>query len=245
MSLLVARRGSIHRPVVDSGGGGGDEPDSITGLTLWLDASDLTGFAEDDGVDTWPDKSGNGYDATSPPGNQPRYKSAGVGGQPSCDFFESSRYMHQDMDEPQGEWTWFFVIKADTDTSSNLSYLWDQGNPRFIFRHRAETGAGKPDWYDGSSKKSSEDSISGEQVYEFNLSDTGGTIYRDKTSIHTDTYNQRSLSSTSEQRFASGYSGGNPYIGHIAEVIVYNHALGSTDRDTIYAYLADKYGFTF
>lgn len=65
-----------------SGGGGGSGSDAITdptdiaGCALWLDASTLA-LADNARVATWPDLSGNGYDATqSVAGNKPTCKTA-------------------------------------------------------------------------------------------------------------------------------------------------------------------------
>ncbi len=45
-----------------------------TGLTLWLDASQITGVADGATLATWPDMSGNGYNATqATAGNDPLY----------------------------------------------------------------------------------------------------------------------------------------------------------------------------
>jgi hypothetical protein len=42
-------------------------------------------------------------------------------------------------------------------------------------------------------------------------------------------------------RIGSGQSG-EPMIGDIGEILVYDSALGATDRDAVEAYLADKWG---
>lgn len=53
----------------DSGGGGGSVPISspldIVDCILWLNAADIPGAVNNQGVATWPDHSGNGYDATN------------------------------------------------------------------------------------------------------------------------------------------------------------------------------------
>lgn len=217
-------------------------PATISGLVLWLDASSIEGLADGAAVTTWADKSGKGYDATAGT-SSPNYRLNGVNGQPAVDFDGGADDMTISMVETTSNWTWFFVIDADADTSSSLSYLYDAATGRFIMSHRSTTGTGNPGYHDGTGHSSAEASITGAQVYEYNLSSAaGGFIYRNGVQILSSTYTQKALGGA--QRIAAHNSGGgtNSFDGRIAEIIAYNSALGSTDRDTIYDYIANKYG---
>jgi len=64
---------------VNRGGGGGFNPKKISGLALWLDASDLTTITKDGSnyVSAWADKSGNGRNVTQATGSaQPSWQDA-------------------------------------------------------------------------------------------------------------------------------------------------------------------------
>ena len=66
-------------------------PTSISGLKLWLDASQET-YNDNDSVTTWHDKSGNGYDYTQST-NIPVFKTNIVNGLPVVRFNGTSNYM--------------------------------------------------------------------------------------------------------------------------------------------------------
>lgn len=75
------------RTVEISATGGGvtpKEPDDISGLSAWYDATTLTGLSDNDEISTWPDISGNSRDATqATSARRPHYKLAGINGMPS------------------------------------------------------------------------------------------------------------------------------------------------------------------
>jgi hypothetical protein len=63
------------------------EPDAISGLQMWLDASQIVGLVDGDPVATWADASGNANDATQATGaNQPLYKTNILNGLPVVRF---------------------------------------------------------------------------------------------------------------------------------------------------------------
>lgn len=78
--LTVQTDGSVSP--APGGGSQPFDPSTLTGLALWLDASDEATInagspADDDPVSAWADKSGNGFDAAQAVSdNQPTYKTA-------------------------------------------------------------------------------------------------------------------------------------------------------------------------
>ena len=73
-------------------------PSDVAGLTLWLDASQITGVADGGTLATWPDMSGNGYNATQATvADQPTYykSTAGktVNGLPAVWYPASTEFM--------------------------------------------------------------------------------------------------------------------------------------------------------
>lgn len=244
MSLLARRLGLTSSGFTAGGGGTVDEPDSISGLTLWLDASTLT-LNNGDIIGTWPDQSANGYDATGTGTNRPLYRPTGCSGQPAAEFDGINDFFSLSMSEPAGDWTWFFVFEGDDagGTPGNLRYLYDAASGRLILAQLADnTNDDAPGYYDGSWKVSTTTASTGAQVLEFNLSSTGGgKIYRNQTQLLSTTYTQRALGGS--QRIGSvNNDSSNCFDGRMGEIICYNSALGSTDRSTIYTYINDKYG---
>lgn len=79
MRLLRQRR------LVSMSGGAGAAftPASISGLKLWLDASQITGLNDGDALGTWPDLSGNGNDVIQGAASKrPLYKAGILNGKP-------------------------------------------------------------------------------------------------------------------------------------------------------------------
>lgn len=69
------------------GGAAAFSPASITGLQLWLDASQITGLNDGDAVATWPDLSGNARDYTQGTASKrPTYKTSIRGALPVVRF---------------------------------------------------------------------------------------------------------------------------------------------------------------
>jgi hypothetical protein len=78
----------------------GFDPRSISGLALWLDATDATTTLLDTGVTTWKDKSGNGRDFTQTTGNdQPTVST--LNGRRALAFNGTSAQMTRDIAHTQ------------------------------------------------------------------------------------------------------------------------------------------------
>jgi len=223
------------------GGGGVSTPDDVAGLILWLDADAITGLSDTDPVSIWADRSASGYDATASSTARPTYRTGQINGKPALDFVDGAgNRLNISMSETSGNWTWFFVIDSDTNAAA-YRYMYDASSGRLVLAQLANNND-SPGWYDGTWRISPSTGTTGVQVLEYNLASGAGELYRDRTSILSSGYTQRALGGT--QRIGSSYSDNNYFNGRMAEVVVYNSALGTTDRDTIYTYLNDKYGFT-
>src|SRR3990167_3932393 len=73
----------------------GVQPDSISGLQLWLKADAITGLNDGDSVTTWTDSSGNSNDATqSTAANKPIYKTSIINSKPVLRFDGSNDQMN-------------------------------------------------------------------------------------------------------------------------------------------------------
>lgn len=71
----------------NGGGAAAFSPASISGLQLWLDASQITGLNDGDAVATWSDLSGNANNATQGTASaRPTYQTGEINGQPVVQF---------------------------------------------------------------------------------------------------------------------------------------------------------------
>lgn len=76
---------SVVRPVITGvmSESGAWSPLSLPNVLIWNDAPSLTGFVEDDPIDSFTDFTGNGFHAVNTGSNRPIYKASGINGKPS------------------------------------------------------------------------------------------------------------------------------------------------------------------
>jgi hypothetical protein len=117
--------------VVISGSFNSFTPSDIPGLQLWLEASAITGLADNAPLTTWPDSSGNGRDATqSTAGNKPLYKTAILSGQPVVRFDATDDRMATASiahGVGAGDFTWVVVARV-TNAAANYSPIMANGS---------------------------------------------------------------------------------------------------------------------
>lgn len=216
------------------GGGGGFVPTDIAGCELWLDASQIVGLSDGDPVETWPDLSGNGNDATQASvGNQPTYQTNEFGGLPGIQF--SGGQVLNLLSDISGAqpWTVFTVMKrtsaghdlvglASTGNQPYGCYLYNNGNVYIS---------------DQTGYASIANSSTGPLVATGRAS-TGLELFFDGVSLAVGFNTNVDVSNFQ----LIGRRGLEYSIGYIAETIYYNSALGTTPRQTVEAYLMTKYG---
>lgn len=232
-------------------------PPVIGGCKLWLDAT--KGVTKDGSnlVSQWNDQSGNGNHATQGTGaNQPTWTAAssGINGNPFLAFSSaSSQYMTANgaattfsgSDKPfslaivfkkttnSGTQNYFALGRASSTTPVHQLYTNGSSNYAFYRRDDASssvtTGAGTPD--------------TSTHVVTVVFTGTDISIWVDGTNVVSafaanvgtatfDTVGIGAWSSTSILQ---------PFNGAIGEVILHDSALGTTDRQTIEAYLTAKW----
>lgn len=102
-------------------------PRSI-GASMVLDARAIA-QSDNTAVSTWPDRSGNGYDATqATAANQPKFKASQFGGQPSVQFDGNDVLLFPSGGMPKGNQPRTFVVVANQDNSSGIKAFFYQGN---------------------------------------------------------------------------------------------------------------------
>lgn len=219
-------------------------PTDVSGLIWWLKGDGISGVSNGSAFGTWPDDAGSN-DATQSTGSlQPVYLATYMNGLPAVEFDGADDYMLTALSQASGDLTAFFVISPDS--SSNFgNYLFDTQTGRLVLADNVSTSGGHPGWYDGSWHQWSGLQVFGEAcVLEYNLASGSGVLYRNDQAILSASYTQQAIGGA--VALASSYDGtpGACFDGRISEVIIYDHALGGTDRAKVDTYLREKYGFS-
>jgi len=267
-------------------------PTSLTGLQLWLDASDAntlydatTGgslVAADGGVARWEDKSGNARHATqSTQANRPVRKTSQKNGLDTILFDGSNdslsisgsnsslKFLHSTQN------TVFIVVRCGTsanpdfigtilDSTNDLStpgpgiFLWyDDRNsePRnnWLLYFLFNSGTILPDPYVAGVESADTLTANTYLTLALTVDPTSGTAAnRIKFRVNggsasgSNTYTQTASTANSKGSLTIGSSGTNlyPFLGNLAEIIIYNAALSDTDRAAVESYLMSKWGIT-
>lgn len=222
---------------------------NATTLALWLDAEDIS-LSNGSSVSSWSDKSGNGNDFTAPVGFEPTFiSSSNINSMPGLTF-SGSEYLsiNSCADLDQKPFTWYTVYH--TNNSSNQ-----------IILRSSNTGFSTTLW--GSLQSSNEYRVHGRSslgsfVYSGTSWSSGSHIlYGRWTSVSLGSLDGLSFGSSGgadsnptngshdETRIGSNTpSGGNQFIGDIAEVIIFKDALNTAERTIIHNYLSSKYNIS-
>jgi hypothetical protein len=264
-------------------------PDDLSGLQLWLDASDASTLydattggslvAADGGVARWEDKSGNDRHATQgTAGSRPARKTAIQGGldvlrlDGSDDFMSiaSSTATFKFLHSTQA--TVFFVAKIGVSSNPNAFYAilnttvaatvnvgaWiafddrsslpannrmrvvvvNGNSGQLVANSGADDNATANVFLLGSFTLDNTAAVAGDRVA-FRLN--GGTAEENNSSTNTASIANSSgdLHIGKEATASSGYMSGD-----LAEILIYNSALGDTDREAVENYLIEKWGIT-
>ncbi len=218
-----------------------------TGLALWLRADKGITLNGTDVTD-WLDQSGNGLDADADGAIvDPTFVDIGVNNNPSISF-DGTQYMSLgDVLDYQGtsdEWSTFIVYNVNTNNTGT-------------FIARASTTVANRQWQYSVNSNTFNHTIGGTQV---NGSNTVTGAWRISSSIlntsdfdsytdgDTDVTNGAIGSNTETENVVIGartfLTPGFLLTGEIAEIIMFDNAIGVTDQRDIETYLALKYGIT-
>lgn len=242
----------ILNPYRYAAAGGGSTPSLpySTNLRLWLPVNNLVGYSDNDTVPTWTDFSGLGFDGTPPVvASRAVYKTGVVNSQPvlrfagagtSHDYYQFGNVM---ASAAAGEV--FIVVKVDADPPPDVSQsgLW-KFDPTEEVTHYPYTDGVIYDTFGTTARKTTGNptaSLAAWNIYNVSSAAGAWTSRINGVQHYTTATNTVGWSATP----LIGYSNSDRGLdGDIAEVIVYNAVLGSTDRTTILDYLAAKYGIT-
>ena len=223
-----------------------NNPGDVTGSVLWLKA-DAGVTHSSNAVTTWADQTSSGFDATSDTGEEPTFQSNDVNSNPSISFDGTNDVLSlgdvMDFDPGVDQWTFLAVFNVGVGVNGT------------IYARASGSAATRQYQYFISGNEFSQ-IIGGQSNFNGSLSATGNWT------IGTATLNTTDLNS-----YINGSSDGsnNPggaanqsvnvvigarsnetdrLNGDIAEIIVYDSELGSSDQRDVESYLALKYGIT-
>lgn len=220
----------------------------ISGLLLWLRADCVSGVdddpADNSAVTTWSDISGNGNNATA--SSAPTFQSDSanlINSQPVLNFNGSSSFSSIDIRPGTRPNVTIFAVYKERG-SGNREGVWgidDGGWDRFfIAKWSGNDGLISV----GNSTNVTNTGIVGTptlvtSVIRYNVS-SGTTVYVNGSSAATLTDGSNPTAAYTNLLIGSGGSGLN-FTGDIAEIIIFNQALTTSDLITVNGYLNTKY----
>jgi len=235
-------------------------PTSVSDMHFWYDASDSSSITSSGGlISQWNDKSGNGRHLTSSGGLRPTLTQRFRGGRDVVTF-NGTQYMQGVVSLTSNAFTHFIVMSKTSAASGTTEYgrslsLWNSGvgndyaDPQAFEVHWFSTatwsgvsgpGAGP---YRASASVAATPLTIGRGSLGVTKLDGGNVTYTLDTATVTGTTTTSSINSDRQTVGAGGASGGGDQylIGWIAESILFNRVLNSTEIATITKYLKDKW----
>ena len=237
-------------------------PTNLTGLQLWLDASDASTLydattggslvAVDGAIARWEDKSGNARHATqATSGNRPTRKTSVLNGRDAILFDGSDDGLAVPNTFGQwgtGNWSMFMAVRTGTSVTSkylfssvvlvNSLFIWSVGDDI-----RVRTAG-------GSSQTLSPNLSAATSTGVITSVIRNGTAFTGRigASSNTATTSSNGLSFDGATVEIGIYNEpgfrGLPWNGHICEVIAYDSALSDTNRTIVENYLKSKWGIS-
>lgn len=227
---------------------GGLSPSSITGLESWYNAGSISGVSNGANVSAWSDSSGNGHNLSQATTNdQPLLETSDINSLPAVRFNGSTDYMAGTASGFTNQAT---VISMQTVKSAVYG-----GTYEFGINSGVNTGISNLPW--GGTMYARSDGIGAGDItwayttpttniltQEYNGGTTSGQAWWDGVSKGTTTTNS-SYNSTINT-LTVGALTPTAYFENtdLAELIAYNVALTTTQRQGIEGYLANKYNDT-
>jgi hypothetical protein len=232
-------------------------PLSISGLTLWLDASDTGTITESsNSVSQWDDKSGNTNHATQGTGAaQPITNTRTQNSLNTIDFNGSTHYMDANgavgvMSGDDTPFTMFVAMEPDDYAPTATAYAFVAGGnsgdnvPELpSYYYNGSTTSGRRNATDNSYKSFT--STANFQVITYEFPGTTLTAYTDTTK-ELDAVAHNTTGAVTLNRLTIGAQGRttnfNFYDGKIGEILIYDSALSDANIAAVQAYLISKWG---
>lgn len=246
---LIAVGGSLSTVGGTIAGLGGSFSPLDLNPSLWFDASEITGLADGDLVQTWSDQSGNAVDATqATSAARPVYKTAIVNGLPTVRFDGVDDGMETPPFPQTQTWTVFAVAKRITgteighvvDSDSSISGVRIAQYIRYAnatsIQSIAFNTAPSPFTAAQTVTPTDWNVLTGVRQSAVVTALVNGTPGADTATTGTP-------ASGTEALMLGRFKNGGAYVNaDLAEVIYYPTALSAADRADVHQYLGDKYG---
>jgi len=227
------------------------QPVDITGCQFWLDAADTTSLVlSGTSVTTWKDKSGNAYNATG--GVSPTYVSNSQNGLGIVSFNGANNYLLSSLTINAASHTMFIVHNPTyvntSDKNNDTSILRFQNTLGFIvfpYNNGARYGYINSFGPSGIFGQLPEGDVAGVyNIIDAVIASGSQQTYRNGSLVAS--YNA-TLNSTSSDTLSLGAFGVSPYQqqyygGSVAEIIIYDSPLTTSQRQQVESYLAWKWG---
>lgn len=235
--------------------GGTWEPDDVSNLVVWLDAAD-TSFSNNDAVSAWTNKGSGGNTAQSTSGKRPVFKTNLLNGKPGVDFDGTDDCLTIASLALDTYISVFIVAKTTTskaflvEHSANANnndgfYFYGDATAHYTVRRTNKNAyVGTVSWFGSAAAQagliinaiSSVPNPMG-KVYK------NGTVQADGLSIYTDSLSDSSVTATLNIGARDNGSAA-AMDGDLHELIIYNDAISTGDREKVEGYLAHKWGLT-
>ena len=220
----------------------GFDPRSVPGCQLWLDAADQSSMTFSGSTITqWNDKSGNGYNSVST--GTPTYVTGG-----GVNFNGSSYFLNQAFTMNLSQRSIFIVMQETSRTiySGILTFIPTATSGSDFFSVETTNGFN----FHGAAYDSvlGNSSLIAKGIYNDNMNVTTGSGYFNGT-------NATNVTAGAVEATCSGYGIGGRWLngsmsgsyrlnGIIYEIIIFNTALTTSQRQQVEGYLANKWGLT-
>lgn len=231
--------------------------------SLWFKADAIPGLADSDPVATWPDSSGNGYDATQgTAGNRPLYKTNIVNGMPAVLFDGSNDYLATSallsaFMAAGGVATVYVVARADTTAGEQDQGLWrDSGGGAYLTVIESGADVLRAANDDGAQDTVTEPYTMGSWMiglWQHHQDERLGAASPTELYVGVNALEWADLSSVTSGATTAGVLGnvlelgrGSNYLkGYIAELLVFPKSHRIDERRHVWSYLAAKYGLSY
>lgn len=233
-------------------------PSDVSGLTLWLKSSAITGKSDGDLIDQWDDLSGNGYHATASGALRPTYKTNIENGKPAV-LFSGAQYLASTQRNNlinNNNYAIFIAAKvADLSLAASQYFLSDLNTRLIMYTTSGGVLTGRHTYSGGSFDMSAgagtdnavfifdmrhDEGYGGADVRRHQVKRSGGAVNGNfavgpfVTTGGTDTV------------YLGGVSGLSRFLtGHMFEVIIYNSSVSDANRTNVRDYMATELGFVY
>lgn len=229
-------------PMTGAGPSSGWTPLSIAGLQLWLDASTITGVADNTDLSTWSDLSGNARHSTqSTAADKPHFQVAYQNGLGAVEFDGANHWLVLDFSSAVAAADHTIIIAAETrDTATNtdqrfLSFKVGELNINSVTSTAGKVGYWETNWVHAA------DATDAAQVLSYQMDNAGAEIFRDGVSI-ADSLTLVNRALGSDSAVGAFYDGRYQFDGHLFEVLIYSPMINATNRAAVEAHLISKWG---